>query len=117
MSEQHQEPEDPRKLTVSYTTTRNLGNFEKAELSVYLSGIKPDTTGAEIDAMIAQAEITFDKLREAVNAKIDAEKERVAGKPIPPRPQQPVWDRDSEPKQPGRVNPRPVRPSHGRDGW
>ena len=91
MSEQ--EPQkDERKITISFETSRSIAQYETAKFGVYLSGIRPDATQAEIDEMIATAEVTFDRITVAINAKAEEEKARyqaeragLQGRGIPPR--------------------------------
>jgi hypothetical protein len=94
MSEQ-EPPKDERRITISFETSRRIEQYESAKFGVYLSGIPANAPQAEIDEMIATAEITFDRITVAINAKAEEEKARyqadrarLEGRSIPPRTQQ-----------------------------
>jgi hypothetical protein len=59
---------DSRTAGVSVGMKINLGNYESADASMWLSGIPVGATAAEIDAMIETAEVSFERLKPRLQA-------------------------------------------------
>lgn len=111
--EQNQQPQDERKITISFETSRNIAQYETAKFGVYLSGIPADASQGEIDEMIATAEVAFDRITVAINAKAEEERARYqaenAGlqeRGIPPR---------NSPSTVPNTMPSSSRANYGRD--
>jgi len=63
------ERNDEPKVAVSVEMKLNLGNYESAGASCMLSGLRADTTMAELDQLLETAHITFDLIKERLDAK------------------------------------------------
>jgi hypothetical protein len=50
----------------------NLGNYESADAFLSIQGITAETTPEQMDALIDQQRIAYEKLRDALKAKVKA---------------------------------------------
>lgn len=69
------------KVAVSVEMKVNLGNYESVGLSAVLSGLRKDSTEAEINELLSTADIGFDMIRDRLKEKAyEVKQERAAAR-------------------------------------
>lgn len=60
----------PLAVSVGLTRKVNLGNYESAEASVYISGVMPDTSAEEIEAALSTGKLAWGILSAKLNEQV-----------------------------------------------
>lgn len=63
---------------ISVSFKANLGNYQSAEVSMWVSGLEKDATEEQIDEMLEVGKVAFDRIKERIRAKVKAIRQEVA---------------------------------------